>query len=70
MTGSQRPIRLTRKERIGRTAVGMPARHPELITRKPRRDEWKQVATWLAEMWPNDEYAAIVAQHCRRDKPC
>lgn len=68
MTGSQRPIRISRRERIARTAVGMPARHPELITRKPGRAEWKHLATWLAELWPDDEYAAIVTEHCRRDK--
>lgn len=44
-----------------RTAAGMPARHPELITCKPGRAEWRQLTTWLAEMWPDNDYTAIVA---------
>jgi hypothetical protein len=31
--------RISRNERIARAALGMPARHPELITRKPGRAE-------------------------------
>ena len=40
----------------------MPAGHPELVTRKPGRAEWKQLAKWWAELWPRDEYTAIVAK--------
>ncbi len=39
--------RISRKERIARAAFGMPADHPELLTRKPGRAEWKQLAAWL-----------------------
>jgi hypothetical protein len=47
----------------------MPADHPERITRKPGRAEWKQLAAWLTELWPHDEYTAIVAQAWRLDQP-
>jgi hypothetical protein len=59
--------RITRKERIARAALGMPAEHPELLTRKPGRAEWQQLAAWCAQLWPNDEYTAIVAQTRRHD---
>jgi hypothetical protein len=41
----------------------------ERITRKPGRAEWKQLAAWLTELWPHDEYTAIVAQAWRLDQP-
>jgi hypothetical protein len=47
----------------------MPAGHPELVTRKPSRAEWKQLTAWLAELWPHDEYTAIVAEERRQDRP-
>ncbi|HVB41431.1 MAG TPA: hypothetical protein VNF47_01835 [Streptosporangiaceae bacterium] len=59
MTGQQ-PI--SRKERAARAAGGMAADHPELLTRHPGRAEWKQFASWCAEMWPDDEYAVIAAE--------
>ncbi len=59
--------RISRKERIARAAAGMPAEHPELVTRKPGRAEWKLLAAWLAELWPHDEYTAIVAEAWRKD---
>jgi hypothetical protein len=61
------PGRISRKERIARAVVGMPAGHPEPITRKPGRAEWKLLAVWLAELWPHDEYTAIVAEARRKD---
>jgi hypothetical protein len=66
-----RPVALTRAERqlAARTAIGMPAKHPELVTRRPGRGEWRQLTAWLAEMWPNDEYTAIVAEAWRQDRP-
>jgi hypothetical protein len=69
MTAAGAPGRINRKERIARAAAGMPAEHPELVTRKPGRTEWKEFAIWLAELWPNDEYTAIVAQAWRLDRP-
>lgn len=67
MTPLHRMHRTSRKERNARAAIGMPARHPEQITRKPRRREWKQFAAWLAELWPHDEYTAIVTDAWRQD---
>jgi hypothetical protein len=61
--------RISRQERLARTALGMPAEHPELLTRKPGRAEWRQLTTWLAEMWPNDEYTFIVTETLRQDPP-
>lgn len=69
MTAAGGQGRISRKERAARDALGMPAGHPELVTRKPGRAEWKQLTVWLVEMWPNDEYAAIVVGQWRRDRP-
>jgi hypothetical protein len=57
--------RPSRREAIARAAIGMPARHPEWLTRKPSRTEWRQLAAWMAELWPDDEYAQIVADAFR-----
>ena len=69
MTGPGNPRRISRTERIARAALGMPAKHPELLTRKPGRTEWKQLTAWLTQMWPNDEYTAIVAEAWRQGRP-
>jgi hypothetical protein len=69
MTTPFGPRRIGRKERLARAAIGMPARHPERLTRKPGRAEWEQLAAWLAELWPNDEYTVIVADAWRQDRP-
>lgn len=61
--------RISRKERLARAALDMPAEHPELVTGKPSRAEWKQLTVWLAEMWPNDEYSEIVTEARRQDRP-
>jgi hypothetical protein len=61
--------RISRKERAARAAIGMPGRHPELLSRKPGRAEWRQLAAWLAELWPHDEYTAIVTDTWRDDHP-
>src|SRR5258708_3604612 len=53
MTHPASPGRISRKELVARGAVGMRAYHPELVTRKPGRAEWKHLARWLTEMWPN-----------------
>jgi hypothetical protein len=68
MTGTGGQGGISRTERIARAAVGMPAGHPELVTHKPSRAEWKQLTAWLAELWPNDEYTVIAAEE-RRDRP-
>jgi len=61
VTAGGGPGRISRRERSARAAAGMPARHPELITPKPGRAEWQLLAAWCAELWPQDEYTAIVA---------
>jgi hypothetical protein len=60
--------RISRQERIARAAAGMPANHPELITREPGRAEWRQLAAWCAQLWPHDEYTTILAEE-RQDRP-
>ena len=67
MTDAGGQGRISRKERIARAAIGMPAEHPELVTRKPGRAEWKLFTAWLAELWPHEEYTAIVAEVWRKD---
>lgn len=68
MTTPGGPSRISRTERIARAALGMPAAHPELVTRKPSRAEWQLLAAWCAEMWPHDEYTTIVAGMKRRHR--
>lgn len=63
------PRRISRREQAARTAIGMPPGHPELLTRKPGRAEWRHLAAWIAELWPRDEYTAIVTDAWRRDHP-
>ncbi|MGO9501322.1 MAG: hypothetical protein ACLPUO_07045 [Streptosporangiaceae bacterium] len=58
--------RIGRRERVARAAIGMPANHPERITRQPGRADWKQLAAWLTQLWPHDEYVAIVTDERRR----
>jgi hypothetical protein len=68
MTPSGGKGRISRKERIARAAIGMPADHPEHVTRSPGRAEWKHFAAWYAELWPNDEYTAIVTDTRPQDQ--
>jgi hypothetical protein len=58
MTAAGGPGRISSRERLARAAVGMPAEHPELVSRKPVRAEWKLFTAWLAELWPHDEYGS------------
>ncbi len=69
MTAADGQSWINRRERIARAAVGMPANHLELITRKPSRAEWNELAARLAELWPSDEYTAIIAETERQDRP-
>ena len=69
MTGAGGQGEISRKERIARAVVSMPAAHPELLTRRPGRAEWKQLTAWLAELWPNDEYTSIIGEERRQDPP-
>ena len=49
-----------RRERAARTAIGMPARHPERITAELRRRDEDWLAGLATDLWPEDEYAQIV----------
>jgi hypothetical protein len=69
VTAADGPGRIGRSERNARAAAGMPALHPELLARRPGRAEWQLLATWCAELWPHDEYTAIVAETRRKDRP-
>ncbi len=55
-----------RRERTARAAIGMPARHPERITRGLRRRHEEWLTGLAARLWPGDEYAEIV-RDCRPD---
>jgi hypothetical protein len=56
-----------RAERAARTAIGMPPRHPERITRElPGRDE-EWLAALTEELWPEDEYAEIITEIRRQE---
>jgi hypothetical protein len=69
MTAAGGRGRISRKEHAARAAAGMPAGHPEQLICKPGRAEWKQFAAWLAKLWPNDEYTAIIAEERRQHRP-
>jgi hypothetical protein len=69
MTAAGGRGRISRKERIARSAADMPAGHPELVTHKPSWAEWKQLTAWLTELWPNDEYTRIVTEAWRQEHP-
>lgn len=48
------------RERVARAVLGMPARHPERITRglSFAQEEW--LAALAGRLWPADEYAQIL----------
>jgi hypothetical protein len=69
VNSSPGPLRISRKEQAARASIGMARGHPEFVARKPSRAEWKQLATWCAELWPKDEYTAIVTDAWRQDYP-
>jgi hypothetical protein len=47
-------------ERAARPGLGMPARHPEFITRDLPAGQEEHLAALAAELWPADEYEAII----------
>jgi hypothetical protein len=63
----RRLSRAERAARAARAAIVMPPGHPELLTRKPSRAEWRHLANRLAELWPRDEYTAIVDEIWRQE---
>ena len=44
-------------EREARDVLGMPARHPENLTRPLRRADERRITALGGELWPNDEDA-------------
>ena len=68
MTLPGNPPWSSRRELLARAAVSMPAFHPERVTRRPGRGEWKHMARWLTEMWPGDEYILVIAEELRRQR--
>ena len=65
MKDASEPGRISRAERAARAAIGMPELHPELIISTPGRAEWTLLAALAAELWPADEYVAIVTEVLR-----
>lgn len=59
----------SKAERDARTAIGMPARHPEQITRELPGGQEEYLAAVAEALWPDDEYAAIIAELWRGDQP-
>lgn len=55
-------------ERQARAAIGMPARHPERVTRELAGGQEEWLAGLAAVLWPDDEYTAIITE-TRRDRP-
>jgi hypothetical protein len=61
-------IRSRRAERDARKAVAMAARHPERLTRElPEADE-EWLAAVASELWPDDDYTAIITETRREDR--
>ena len=48
------------REAAARSAIGMPARHPERITAELRHRDEEWLAALAADLWPADEYAEII----------
>jgi hypothetical protein len=58
-----------RTEREARTLIGMPIRHPERITADLPAGQDEQLAALAGELWPDDEYTAIITELRREDRP-
>lgn len=52
----------SRAERQVRQTIGMPLRHPERITRDLPDAQEELLALLADEMWPDDEYIAIIRE--------
>jgi hypothetical protein len=55
-------------ERDARAAIGMPACHPERITNDLPAGQEEWLAALASTLWPDDEYAAIIAELWRKDQ--
>jgi hypothetical protein len=56
-------------ERDARMLIGMPIRHPERITADLPAGQDEQLAALADELWPDDEYTAIITELWRKDQP-
>lgn len=56
-------------ERTARTAIGMPIRHPERITAFLPAGQDEQLAALADELWPDEEYTAIIIELRQEDRP-
>src|SRR4030088_2028979 len=55
-------------ERDARAAIGMPAAHPEKITRELPGGQEEWLAALAAALWPEEEYTAIITETRREDR--
>jgi hypothetical protein len=55
-------------ERAARKAMGMPARHPERLTAELPEGQEEWLAGLAAELWPDDDYTAIISETRREDQ--
>ena len=67
MTTPGRTRRVSRNERIARAAIGMPAHHPELVTRQPG-GRVEAARRLVRAAVAHDEYTAIVTDAWRQDQ--
>jgi hypothetical protein len=61
-------FRTRRAERRARKSIGMPARHPERLTRELPEGDEEWLAGLAAGLWPDDEYTEIIAETRREDR--
>jgi hypothetical protein len=54
-------------ERQARTAIGMARKHPEWLTRELPDHQEEYLAALADQMWPDEEYAAIIAELRRQE---
>lgn len=49
-------------ERQTRTAIRMPRKHPEWLTRELPADQESYLAALADQLWPEEEYTAIITE--------
>jgi hypothetical protein len=54
-------------ERQARTAIGMARKHPEWLTRELADRQEDYLAALAAQMWPDEEYTAIITELRRQE---
>lgn len=56
-------------EQKARAQLGMPARHPERIARSLSRGQEEWLTRAAEQLWPGEEYAAIIAEFLNGGQP-